>query len=82
MQDTESKRERDGESERESQEGWRWWWRWWAVEVVGDEGVKAGRVKLEEMPASVADREETGGERHVTGTGLVFFRALFHLRLH
>lgn len=47
--------------------------------VVGDEGVKGGGVKLEEMPAGVVDREETEGERHVTGTGLVFLGVWFHL---
>lgn len=50
--------------------------------VGGDEGVKAGRVKLEETPAGVVDREETGRtSRYVTGTGLVFFGAVAALRL-
>lgn len=50
--------------------------------VGGDEGVKAGRVKLEETPVGVVDREETGRtSRYVTGTGLVFFGAVAALRL-
>lgn len=39
-------------------------------------------MKLEETPAGVVDREETGRtSRYVTGTGLVFFGAVAALRL-
>lgn len=49
--------------------------------VAGDEGVKAVRVKLEETPPGVVDREETEGERHVTSPGQDrgFWGVLFQL---